>query len=143
MTIPPLNWFVFALIGGSCFGLHAVLVQLTLTEKWTAMVVNTYFFTLGAIVLWLYSAYSRNLPMPDARVGIKLLLIALVAVVGFWSVFKGYELAPNLGYVRAVFSVNVVVAFLLSVVLFGQSVNPRALLGMFLTIAGTAVLALA
>ena len=123
--------------------MHAVLVQATLTSRFTAMVVNTYFFTLGAAILWAYSIFAGTLPVPDAKTVGKLFLVALVAVVGFWGVFKGYESTPNLGYVRAVFSVNVLVAFALSAVLFGVRTSPKGVLGMLLILAGTALLALA
>jgi uncharacterized membrane protein len=138
-----LNWFVFSLIGGFCFGLHAVLVRLVLTERFTPMVVNTYFFTLGTLILWVYSAYSRSVSFPDLRTGTMLFIIAVVAVVGFWGLFKAYALAPNLGYVRAVFSVNIVVSFVLSSFLLGSRFSLQALLGMALVILGTVVLALA
>jgi drug/metabolite transporter (DMT)-like permease len=138
-----LNWFLYALLGGVCFGVHAVLVQTTLTSRFTAMVVNTYFFTLGAVMLWSYSIIAGTLPIPDAKTVGKLLLVALVAVVGFWGVFKGYESTPNLGYVRAVFSVNVLVAFVLSAVLFGMQISSKGVLGMALILAGTVLLAMA
>ena len=138
-----MNWFLYALLGGVCFGVHAVLVQMTLTNRFTAMVVNTYFFTLGAAILWAYSLLAGTLPVPDMKTLGKLLLISLVAAVGFWGVFKGYESTSNLGYVRAVFSVNVLVAFLLSAALFGLRTSPKGVLGMVLMLAGTVLLALA
>ena len=136
-------WFAFVLIGGVCFGLHAVLTRITLTDEFTPMVVNTYFFTLGTVILWLYSVLARNMPVPDSKTALKLLLLAVVAVIGFWGLFKGYELAPNPGYVRAVFSVNVIVAYVLSLRLSGMTVTARSVVGMILVIAGTALLSLA
>ena len=136
------SWFVFALIGGVCFGLHAVLTRITLTDEFTPMVVNTYFFTLGTVILWLYTAFARNAPVPDSKTALKLLLMAVVAVIGFWGVFKGYALAPNLGYVRAVFSVNVIVAYALSLRLFDMALSTRGVMGMILVIVGTVLLSL-
>ena len=136
------SWFVFALIGGVCFGLHAVLTRITLTDEFTPMVVNTYFFTLGTVILWLYTAFARNMPVPDSKTALKLLLMALVAVIGFWGVFKGYALAPNLGYVRAVFSVNVIVAYVLSLRLFDMALSTRGVMGMILVMVGTVLLSL-
>ena len=136
------SWFVFALIGGVCFGLHAVLTRITLTDEFTPMVVNTYFFTLGTVILWLYTAFARNVPVPDSRTALKLLLMAVVAVIGFWGVFKGYALAPNLGYVRAVFSVNVIVAYALSLRLFDMALSTRGVMGMILVIVGTVLISL-
>lgn len=138
-----LGWFGYALLGGICFGLHAILTQLTLTKVFTPMVVNTYFFSLGTVILWVYSAVTKEIPVPDSRTVVKLLLLAVVAVVGFWSLFKGYGLAPNPGYVRVVFSVNVIVAFALSLLLFDATVNVVSLVGIALMIAGTVLLAFA
>jgi uncharacterized membrane protein len=137
------GWFAYALLGGVCFGLHAILTQLTLTKEFTPMVVNTYFFSLGTVILWVYSALTKETAVPDSRTAVKLLLLALLSVIGFWSLFKGYGLAPNPGYVRAVFSVNVIVAFVLSLLLFDATVNVVSMLGIALVIVGTVLLAFA
>ncbi len=114
------------------------MVKMTIKGGLTSFYLMVYFFTFGAIMLWVYvffSGYHIETPKELSQI-IKIILVAALVVGGFWSLFESYRLVDNTGLTRAILSVNIVVAFLLSNIIFGAKINWIDVGGSILIISG-------
>lgn len=138
-----MSWFFFAIIAGVLFGIEPIISKTTINGEFTSFHLLTYYFTVGTAILWIYALVADKMAAPvDFGQWVKITVIALLIVFGTWFLLESYRLVDNTGYVRAIVSVNIIVAFVITSALFGAKVSLLGVAGALLIIAGTVVISL-
>jgi uncharacterized membrane protein len=134
-----MGWYFLAIIASILFALEALIVKhvskVVIPESIAAC-----YFLFGSILLLSYAflfhkfEVSRIFSLSCLPF---LILLGVIASVGVLLTFVSYKIAPNVGYVRAIISLSIILAYLLSFPLFGAKFNIYGLVAIILIIAGT------
>ena len=138
-----MSWFFFAIVAGVLFGIEPLISKTVINGGFTSFHLMMYYFTVGTVVFWIYALAADKVIMP-VYFGqwVKIAVIALLIVFGTWLLLESYRLVDNTGFVRAVVSINIIVAFVLTNILFGAKVSFIGIVGVLLIVAGTIVISL-
>jgi uncharacterized membrane protein len=134
-----MNWYFLAIIASIFFALEALIVK-HISKIIDIEVVAAYYFLFVSILLFSYIFFSHKFGMnkilPLSYFPF-LILLGIMAAIGVSFMFASYKLAPNLGYARAVISLSIILAYLLSFPIFQAKFNVYGLLAIILIIIGT------
>ncbi|MDR6227436.1 EamA family transporter [Desmospora profundinema] len=133
---------VFALLAAFCFGVAPIFEKLGLvrTEPAMALFLRAGVTTLLVVLYWMVFPQSSGWSIPDGR---SLLYVLLGGVFGVlfaqYFYFKALEIG-DVGRVMPVVGSFPVLAFLLSVFIFGETVTLAKVCGIVLVVAGVFLL---
>jgi uncharacterized membrane protein len=134
-----MNWYFLAITASILFALEALIVK-HISKIVSPEAIATCYFLFGSVSLFFYILLSykfevsKIFPLPYLHF---LMLLGAIAALGISLTFISYKMAPNIGYVRAIISFSIVLAYLLSFPLFGAKFNIYGLVAIILIIAGT------
>lgn len=132
-----LNWYFLGIIAATFFALEALITRYVSKFVSPEIIASSYFL-FGFIFTFIYTLFSQKLEIGKIFPYLPfLLLLGIMGGIAILLMFASYKLAPNLGYVRAIISFSIVLAYLLSFPLFGAKFNIYGLLGIILIILGT------
>ena len=137
-----MNWFYLAVISSVFFGFQMVFIKYIMNRGLNAVLAVTYVFTITTIILWGYTFLTEKSLVPDKNIMMLLLFSSVIVAIANITVFKALDMVSNPGYVRAIGSLSIVIAFLLSVYIFKLNINPIGIAGIAIIILGTIVLSM-
>lgn len=100
-------------------------------------------YVFATAILGVYTLFSfaeRDISMN--KYAIVAALMGVGSIIGTLAVIKGVEIAPNPGYVMAVFSANAIIVTVLSPFIYGSEISPMNLLGVVIVVFGISLLVL-
>ncbi len=100
---------------------------------------------LIALLLLIFVKETRNNVINDIKnikVSKWLMITGLLIFVSYFYLFRGSVTSPNLGYARALLTLNLVMLTILSALLFNSPISLPAVLGMVLIISGIILISL-
>lgn len=133
------NWYMLAIFAGIIFGLEALIIKY-ISKVIDPTTIAAFYLLFGSIFLLSYSYFSHTLEVGKIFYSPYLPLVVLVGIlsaIGITFVLNSYKLSSNVGYVRAVISLSIVVSYLLSFPLFEAKLNAYGILAIVLIIIGT------
>ncbi|MDY6964493.1 MAG: EamA family transporter [Halobacteriota archaeon] len=136
-----MNWIIYALIAFFAWG-FANLGFKYISEK-DPFVMTLFMYVSATVMLISYTLISfteRDFSLN--KYAAVAAVMGLGSIVGTVAVIKGTEIAPNPGYVIAIFSSSVIIVTLLSPLIYGSELSLLNLLGVMAVIIGIALLAI-
>lgn len=99
---------------------------------------------LGVLALILFPETRNNIIKDIIKIDSSkwIMLSGLLIFISYFFLFRGSINSPNVGYARAVLTIDIVMLTILSALLFGAHISLTAIFGMFLIICGVIVVSL-
>ena len=134
------TWYYFAIIAAVFFGLMVVLIKVMITKGIGSELLTAYFFTITSIMLWVYILLTHKVAIPNQSVLILLIISSAIAVIANLLGFKAIGLSSNPGYYRAIDSIGIIVAFIISIFVFNLKPDLFGILGITFIVIGVILL---
>lgn len=133
------NWFVLSLISAIGFGIIPLFIK-TLQTTLSPQVVMAWYYSIVAIIMWIFSLTTAKVVIPSTKSSILLLIVSIIAAVADLSIFYAYKLASNAGYPRSVQAFSIIIAGVLSALIYKQFPSTIGIVGVIFIFIGVVLL---
>ena len=145
-VIPTSNWILISIVSGVFMTLKDIFLKYSLFKK-NSNVFNFIFYSLllQTIVLFIYDLYiSKNIKLDnkdDNKVvkGIDIyytIISGILLYIYVYVITMACKLAPNIGFVKSIDSLGIVLTIILSNLIFKTKLNTQSYIGIGISIAG-------
>ena len=133
------NWFVFSLVSAIGFGIIPLFIK-SLQQTLPTQLIMAWYYSIVAIILWIFSAFTTKVAVPNLKSSLLILVVSILAAVADLSIFYAYKLASNAGYARSVQAFSIIIATVLSVIIYKQFPSTQGIIGVVLIFIGVILL---
>jgi len=133
------NWLLLSLISAIGFGVVPLFLK-SIEQFVSPQITIAIYYSFASIILWIIAFATTKVKMPDSRHFIPILIVALIAAVSDLAIFYAYKVASNAGFPRSVQALSILIATVLSAVLYRQFPGTIGVLGTILVLSGVVVL---
>ncbi len=133
------NWFILSLISALGFGIIPLFLK-SIQQTIAPQQVMAWYYSIVAILLWIFSFLTTKMVIPDVKNSTLIFIVSLLAAVADLSIFYAYKLASNAGYPRSVQALSIVIATILSAVLYQRFPEATGIIGTILIFVGVILL---
>jgi len=134
-----LNWFVFSLVSAVGFGLIPILLK-SLEQTYSPQIVMAWYYSLVAIFLWVFSFFTTKLSFPSLKNSGTVLILSILAAVADLAILYAYKYATNAGYPRSIQAFSIVIATVLSAIVYRQFPSTLGIVGVIFIFIGVVLL---
>lgn len=133
------NWFLLSLVSAIGFGIIPLFLK-SIQQAIAPQLVMAWYYSIVAILLWIFSSWTTKMVIPDAKNSILILIVSVLAAIADLSIFTAYKFASNAGYPRSIQAFSIVIATILSAVLYHQFPSAVGIIGTIFIFAGVVLL---
>ncbi|MCL5439165.1 MAG: EamA family transporter [Patescibacteria group bacterium] len=133
------NWFILSLVSAIGFGIIPLFLK-TIQQKVPPQLAMAWYYSIVAIILWVVSLLTTKITIPDIKNSSLLIIVSILAAIADLSIFYAYKLTSNVGYARSVQAFSIVIALILSSVLYRQFPNIIGVIGTIIIFLGVVML---
>lgn len=133
------NWFVFSLVSAFGFGLIPLLLK-SLEQTYSPQIIMAWYYSLVAIFLWIFSFFTTKLSFPSLKNSGTVLILSILAAVADLAILYAYKYASNAGYPRSIQAFSIVIATILSALVFRQFPSTIGIIGVLFIFIGVVLL---
>lgn len=133
------NWFVFSLVSAFGFGLIPLFLK-SLEQTYSPQIVMAWYYSLVAIFLWIFSFFTTKLSFPSFKNSGMVLILSILAAVADLAILYAYKYASNAGYPRSIQAFSIVIATILSALVFRQFPSTIGIIGIVFIFMGVVLL---
>ena len=134
------NWFVLSLISAIGFGIIPLFVK-SLQDSISLQVLAAWYYTVAAILLWIIAFATTKVKVPDIKSFGLIFIVAAIAVIADLAIFYAYKLSSNAGFPRSVQTLSIVIATIMSALLYQQFPSAVGIIGTVVIFLGVAMFA--
>ena len=133
------NWFVLSLVSAIGFGIIPLILKV-LQQTYSPQIVMAWYYSLVAIFLWIFSSFTTKLSFPSFKNSGLVLILSILAAVADLSILYAYKYASNAGYPRSIQAFSVIIATVLSVIVYRQFPSTVGIIGVLFIFIGVILL---
>ena len=134
-----LNWFVLSLVSAIGFGIIPLLLK-SLEQAYSPQIVMAWYYSIVAIFLWIFSSFTTKLSFPSLKNSGTLLILSILAAVADLAILYAYKYASNAGYPRSIQAFSIVIATVLSAIVYRQFPSTIGIIGVLFIFIGVILL---
>lgn len=133
------NWFVLSLVSAMGFGIIPLLLKV-LQQTYSPQIIMAWYYSIVAIVLWIFSSFTTKISVPSLKNAGLVLLVSILAAIADLSIFYAYKLVSNAGYPRSIQAFSVIIATVLSAIVYRQFPSTLGMVGVVFIFIGVVLL---
>lgn len=133
------NWFIFSLVSAIGFGIIPLLLKV-LQQTYSPQIIMAWYYSIVAIILWTFSSFTTKISVPSLKNAGLVLLVSILAAIADLSIFYAYKLVSNAGYPRSIQAFSVIIATVLSAIVYRQFPSTLGLVGVIFIFIGVVLL---
>ena len=133
------NWFVLSLVSAIGFGIIPLLLKV-LQQTYSPQIIMAWYYSIVAIILWIFSSFTTKISVPSLKNAGLVLLVSILAAIADLSIFYAYKLVSNAGYPRSVQAFSVIIATVLSAIVYRQFPSTLGIVGVVFIFIGVVLL---
>jgi len=134
-----LNWFVLSLVSAIGFGIIPLFIK-SLQQSLSPQVVMAWYYSIVAIILWIFSFFTSKITVPSLKNSMLIMVVSIIAAIADLSIFYAYKLVLNAGYPRSVQAFSIIIATILSVIVYKQFPSTTGVVGVIFIFIGVVLL---
>ena len=134
------NWFILSLASAVGFGIIPLFLK-SVQQTVSPQIVIAIYYSFASIILWIVAFTTTKVKMPDTKQFILILIVAAIAAASDLAIFYAYKIASNAGFPRSIQAFSIVIATILSAILYHQFPGAIGILGTILIFSGVVMLA--
>lgn len=135
------NWFILSLISALGFGIIPLFLK-SVQQTIPPQIVIAMYYSFASIILWIVAFTTTKVKMPDTKHIVLIALVAVIAAASDLAIVYAYKIASNAGFPRSIQALSIVIATILSAILYRQFPGAIGVIGTILIFSGVVMLAL-
>lgn len=133
------NWFVLSLVSAIGFGIIPIIIK-SLQQTLPTQVIMAWYYSIVAIILWIFSLSTTKITFPNIKSSMMIVVLSIIAAIADLSIFYAYKLVSNAGYPRSVQAFSIIIATVLSVIIYKQFPSTTGIVGVVFIFIGVILL---
>lgn len=123
-----MNWFTLSLISALGFGIIPLILK-TVQQSLPPQFVMAWYYSIVAVIMWVFVSFTTKVSVPTPKNIWLLLIVSVLAAIADLAIFYAYKLASNAGYPRSIQAFSIVIATILSAIIYHQFPSTLGLVG--------------
>jgi uncharacterized membrane protein len=123
-----MNWFTLSLISALGFGIIPLFLK-AVQQTLPPQVVMAWYYSIVAIIMWIFVSITTKITTPTKENIILLVIVSILAAIADLAIFYAYKLSSNAGYPRSIQAFSIIIATLLSAIMYRQLPSTLGIVG--------------
>jgi len=123
-----MNWFTLSLISALGFGIIPLILK-TVQQSLPSQIAMAWYYSIVAIIMWVFVSLTTKITTPNPKNISLLIIVSILAAIADLAIFYAYKLASNAGYPRSIQAFSIVIATILSAIIYHQFPSTLGIVG--------------
>lgn len=123
-----MNWFVLSFISALGFGVIPLILK-TVQQSLSPQLVMAWYYSIVAILMWIFVSLTTKITIPTKENIMLLIIVSILAAIADLAIFYAYKLASNAGYPRSIQAFSIIIATILSAIIYHQFPSTLGIVG--------------
>ena len=123
-----MNWFTLSLISALGFGIIPLFLK-AVQQTLPSQVVMAWYYSIVAVIMWIFVSVTTKITTPTKENIILLIVVSILAAIADLAIFYAYKLSSNAGYPRSIQAFSIIIATILSAVMYRQFPSTLGIVG--------------